>query len=401
MRLRTWLGRFHRLGTRLARRARGIERRVVRLEPPGEPVGQALLSYIVDPFLAGAEDRLPLSHTHFWESWRMGRTLVELGFAVDAIHWTNTAFLPTRSYDLVVDVRLNLERLAPLLPSGAVKVMHIETSHPAVHNPAQRRRLAALAARRGVRLAPFKMLEENRAIEHADAATILGNEVTQAGYRFAGRPLHPVPISQPLVWPFPDGKPFAECRRRFVWFGSGGMVHKGLDLVLEVFAGLPELELAVVGPVDRERAFSRAFARELERTPNITTHGWMEIADPAFRRLADRSLALVYPSCAEGQNGGAVTCMHAGLIPVLSRECGLDLADDRGVLLRDSSLDEIRSRVLELASRPPEQSAAMARRAWEWVRVHHTRERFATAWREAIVAIVRERRPDLPLRPSA
>lgn len=397
MHVRTWLGRFQRLAARLERRARRVEQRVVHLAPEGRPAGRALLSYIVDPFLHGDETALPLSHTHFWESWRMGRTLVELGFAVDAIHWTNTAFRPATAYDLVVDVRLNLERLAPLLP-GAVKVMHIETSHPAVHNPAQRRRLDELAERRGIRLAPFKMLEENRAIEHADAATVLGNEVTQASYRFAGRPLYPVPISQPLLWPFPEAKAFADCRRRFLWFGSGGMVHKGLDRVLEVFAGLPELELAVVGPVDRERAFVKAFRRELFETPNIVCHGWMEIGSPVFRALADRTLALVYPSCAEGQNGGAVTCMHAGLLPVLSRESGLDLTDERGRLLLDSSLDEIRARVLELSETPPATLAAMARRSWEWVRAHHTRERFATAWRDAIVAILGARRPDLSLR---
>ena len=284
----------------------------------------------------------------------MGRTLVELGFAVDAIHWTNTAFLPATAYDLVVDVRLNLERLAPLLP-GAVKVMHIETSHPAVHNPAQRRRLDELAERRGIRLAPFKMLEENRAIEHADAATVLGNEVTQASYRFAGRPLYPVPISQPLLWPLPEAKAFADCRRRFLWFGSGGMVHKGLDRVLEVFAGLPGLELAVVGPVDREHAFVKAFRRELFETPNIVCHGWMEIASPAFRALADRTS----PSSTLLRRGAERRRrdLHARRAPPrASRESGLDLTDERGRLLLDSSLDEIRARVLEPPETPPRRS---------------------------------------------
>ena len=35
------------------------------------------------------------------------------------------------------------------------------------------------------------------------------------------------------------------------------MVHKGLDLVLEAFAGMPEYHLTVCGPVAKEKDFER------------------------------------------------------------------------------------------------------------------------------------------------
>lgn len=402
MRVGALVGRGRRFLERLSRRIRRVESRVVTLAPAGRtggpagaPVGRALLSYILDPYLLSPDRPEPHSHTHFWESREIGRILVAAGFELDVVHWTNRTFLPRRPYDLFVDVRLNLERLGPLLGPDCLKVMHIETAHCNFYNPAQRRRLAELEARRGIRLAPYKLLEPNGAIEHADAATILGNRATQATYAHAGKPLWPVPISQPFLYPFREDKDFAAASRRFLWFGSGGLLHKGLDRVLEVFAALPDLELTVLGPIDREPEFERAFRRELYETPNIRTHGWIDVASPEFLAMARRHSALVYPSCSEGQNGGAITCMHAGLIPVLSRESGVDLDPEYGIELLTSSLEEIRGRVRELAARPPAELAAMSRNAWEWVRAHHTREQFSLGYARALHEILERYRPAL------
>jgi glycosyltransferase involved in cell wall biosynthesis len=402
MRWRSLPDRVRRTLARQLRRLRGVEERVVRIPAAGgAPRGRALFSYVIDPFLLPAGAEPPLSHTHYWESWRMAHTLAELGFEVDAIHWTNRRFVPATPYDLFVDVRRNLERLAPSAGRECLKVMHCETAHHSFYNPAQTARLAALERRRGIRLPPFKTLEENRGIEIADCATILGNEATQATYRFAGKPLYPVPISQPVLYPAPDAKDFDAARRRFVWFGSGGMVHKGLDLVLDAFAGTPDLHLTVVGPVERERAFEAAYARELYRTPNVETVGWVDVASPRFAELARRSLALVYPSCSEGQNGGTVTCLHAGLLAVVTREVGVDVDPSFGTILPEASVEAIRAAAAELAARPAAPLSAMARAAWTFAREHHTRERFAAVYRQRVLEILERFRPALAARLAA
>ncbi len=402
MRLRSLPGRVERTFARFLRKLRRIDERVIRLRATRSPaVGRALFSYILDPFLAPAGRPVDHSHTHFWESWRMATTLAELGFEVDVVHWTNRTFVPRERYDLFVDVRLLLERLGPLLGPDCLKLMHIETAHASFYNPAQKTRLAALAARRGIRLEPFKLLDENRAIEHADAATILGNETTQATYRFAGKPLFPVPISQPLLYPFPEEKRFDAVRRRFLWFGSGGMVHKGLDLALEAFAGLPDFHLTVAGPVERERAFERAFSSELYETPNIATVGWVDVAAPSFLELSRSILGLVYPSCSEGQNGGTVTCLHAALLPVVTSEVGVDVAPEFGVVLNEGSVEAIRAAVVALASKPADDLALMARNAWKFARARHSRERFAAEHRAAVLAILERFRPALRARVAA
>lgn len=367
---------------KLIRRARQLEERVVTLEPQGEPRGEVLFSYILDPFLLPPGRPIPHWHTHFWESHRMAHTFVEMGYRVDAISWTNRRFLPTKHYDVAIDVRHNLERLAPHLAPEALKVLHIDVAHPSVHNAGQLARVEALEARRGVRLSAPRLMPPNRGIETADCATILGNAFTQQSYAFAGKPLFRIPISTSVTFPPPDGKNLEAARRSFLWFGSGGLVHKGLDLVLEAFAGLPDFRLVVCGPVRRERDVQRAFYRELYETPNIETVDWVDVAGPRFRRIAAGCLGTVYPSCSEGGGGSVITCLHAGLLPVVSREASVDVDESFGTVLPESSVGAVQAAVRELAARPTETLAAMARRGWEHARRHHTRERFAAAYAE-------------------
>lgn len=371
-------------GRRAWGKVRGHHYRVGTLEPAGPPTGRVLISYILDPFFLSPGRPMPVSHTHFWECRTMAEAFVEAGYAVDVIRWANRRFEPAHGYDVLVDVRLNLERLGPKMPPTCLKIMHAETAHHAFHNAAQQQRLDALEERRGIRLPPYKMIEPNQAIGVADEATVLGNAFTMSTYAFAGKPLHRIPISCPYTYPSPAEKDFAAAARRFVWFGSDGFVHKGLDRVLEAFAGLPDHHLTVCGPLAKERAFQQAFYRELYQTPNIHTVGWVDVGGDRFRSICDRAAALVYPTCSEGGGGSVINCMHAGLIPMIPDEASVDFDAECGVRLTDPSVEGLRAAVRELGARPPTELRAMAVAAHARANRDHTRETFAAAYRDRV-----------------
>jgi len=227
----------------------------------------------------------------------------------------------------------------------------------------------------------------NKATEHADHITVFGNQFTLSTYRYTKKPIYPLSISTTILLPWPDGKDFNAARQRFLWFGSGGMVHKGLDLVLEAFAGMPEYHLTVCGPVQREKDFEQVFYKELYATPNIHTIGWIDTQSSAFREIIANCVGLVYPSCSEGQSGAVVECLHAGLIPIISYESGVD-THDFGVLLKTCDIDEIRDAVRMVATSSARQVEKMARSAWEYARFHHTREQFAAKYCDVIRQII-------------
>jgi hypothetical protein len=381
-----------RIATKWWRRARRIDHRIAHLEPRGTSRGRVLFSYIVDPFLLPQDREIPYSHTHFWESATIGHTFRDLGFRVEAISWTNQRFMPRGEYDFLLDVRLNLERLAPLLPS-ATKILHADTAHYTFHNPAQLARLRQLEERRGIAIAPQKMLPENRALETADLVTLLGNHFTRETYAFAGKPLHRIPISVPFTYAWPEGKDFAAARRHFLWFGSGGLVHKGLDLVLEVFARNPDLQLWVCGPIRREKDFEKLYFRELYEKPNIHTVGWVDVGGERFLDIARRCGGLLYPSCSEGGGSSALTCMHAAIVPLVNREVSIDVDDDRGVRLPDCRIETLEAAVRDFSERPATEVEALARRGWEYVRQHHTKHTFREGYRSFAEALVEGRLP--------
>lgn len=384
-----------RVGSKWQRRLARTDLRTVSLEGAGEPRGRAIFSFIIDPFLLPAGREPSHDHTHDWESLEMARALVERGYHVDVIHWSNTRWQPAvgTQYDLLIDVRLNLERLAPLVDPGCLRLFHAETAHRSVHDREQLARHQALAARRGVALAPNRLLEANRAIETADAMTVLGNQFTIDSYAFANKPAWRVPISSPYLYRLPQ-RDWSAARRTFLWFGSGGLVHKGLDLVLEAFAAMPDLELFVAGPIERERAFERAYARELYDLPNIHTVGWLDVTSAAFEAIAERAGALIYPSCSEGGGGSAITMMHAGLVPILTPAASVDLDGSYGIEITEASVAGVQAAAKRFADLDPTATAAMATAAWNHARAHHTRATFAAGWRRALDQIL-ERREEL------
>jgi glycosyltransferase involved in cell wall biosynthesis len=282
-----------------------------------------------------------------------------------------------------------MERLAPLLPKECLKILHIDTAHILFHNAAESERLLALQRRRGVTLRNRRFEPPSLAIEHADCATLYGNQFTQDTFAYARKRMYRVPYSIPFLYPWPEGKDFDVCRKRFMWLGNAGLVHKGLDLVLEAFAGMPEFHLTVCGPVSHEDDFERAYSRELYSLPNIKTAGWVDITSPQFVGIMETCVGLVYPSCSEGCSGSALAAIAGGLIPILSYESSLDV-HDFGTILPSSSVKDIRKAVTALASLPAAELQIMARKGWEYARKNHSRDCFAREWRRALGAIFEE-----------
>jgi glycosyltransferase involved in cell wall biosynthesis len=271
-----------------------------------------------------------------------------------------------------------MERLTPLLGSDCKKIFHATTSHWKFNNEAEAKRFDDLYARRGVRLHPDRIMPSNRALELCDEVTLLGNDATASTYAHGGKPITQIPVSTTHEFQSPSNKDFAAARKNFIWFGGAGVIHKGLDLVVEAFAQMPDYTLTICGKLDGETDFKKVYEYELS-LPNIHIAGFMDPGSKEFKKLCDESLALVYPSCAEGQAGSVVLAMHAGLIPLISRESGVDI-EDFGVILTESTPVHIESGVVSIASLPTEELRQKALGAHTFAREYHTRTKFNTAW---------------------
>ena len=209
---------------------------------------------------------------------------------------------------------------------------------------------------------------------------MVGNAFTAESYAFSGKPMQRIPISTTTLCDWPTDKNLEKARKNFIWFGSVGLAHKGLDLALAAFARMPELNLTVVGGIELDPDFKAAYRRELYETPNIRTPGWISATSPEFLTLLKDHIGVVYPSCAEGGAGSVIVCMHCGLIPVVTRSASIDVGDF-GYETRSERIEDIIESTRLVASLPLAELTARSRAAWEHARRMHTRENFRRVWR--------------------
>jgi hypothetical protein len=365
---------------------------MVRLRPEGTPRGRALIARRLDGFLQPDMPHLN-SHNQYGEAVAMAETLLERGFAVDVIAHTRQRPLVDCGYDLFIASRINFEAIAAGLSPRCIRVVYLDTMHWAANNHASLGRSLEVQRARGITPERHITIEPNRAIETADYGIMFGTEAAYATFAFAGKTIFQIPNPGLTPFPFPADKDFDACRRRFIWLGSRGLAHKGLGRTLEAFAGMPEMELSVCGPLGAEPHFARAYRAELA-LPNVRVHGWVDLTGPDFAALAGSALGIVYPSCAEAQAGAVTNAMHAGLIPVVSRETTIDV-DPFGVLLPDiappeASVAAIAATVRSLAAEPADRLAAHAQGAWETARARYSRASYKAVLGGIVERIVAE-----------
>ncbi len=326
---------------------------------PGPSRGTVLFSYITKCLTFQEDDPRLKGHSNLWECQTITQIFNQFNYDVEAIRWDDWGFRPRKQYDVIFDISSNIPRLATSMDHRPLLMLHRTGADAFFQNTAELLRIKAMEERRHVtycpkRLVPFTELER-LALEMADSVTLLGNEYTRQTYPTDLRDkMRLVPVSGSDVRGVAKTSPYVSPTRAFLCFSGSGGVHKGIDLLLEIFGTHPELTLHIVGDVGREPDFKRAYFHELTAAPNIHCHSFLPASDPQFKTILDSCFAFLLPSCSEGMSPAVVTCMQLGLYPVISRATGVTLPEGCGRYLDTCTLPELESTITELAHLPAE-----------------------------------------------
>ncbi|MBX4192201.1 glycosyltransferase [Candidatus Parcubacteria bacterium] len=347
---------------RLLFRFRG---RVVTRKPRGTARGAVLFSYTTTPYFLPPHQIN--GHSNYWEVLNMVEAFVERGYEVDVIDFHNSLFIPQKSYTHFLDIGQNMGRLAPLLPPSCKKIFFATGAYWKFQNEGEQKRIEDLFKRRGVHLQPRRVAAGAHP-ELADTISGVCGPFPTSTYSTLGKPIDMIHVS--------SSHTFEETShgKKFLWFGGAGAVHKGLDLVLEAFAHMPERELVVCGKFEGEKDFVDAYKKELHETPNIHTVGYVKPDSEQFKEIAKECCAVISVSASEGTASSVVLAMHAGLIPIVNKETGVPV-QDFGVLI-ESNVEAIQEAVQTLTP-----TLSRSHDAWEYARTHHTREIFVREFR--------------------
>lgn len=357
-------------------RAGDEEHKIVRLPANRGPHrGCVSILYIAWPFKEGYESAKARGHTNAFEVVAMAEAYRNLGCRVEVTSSRNAHYQAPKDCIAMVDIHGNLERFRDLSPQ-IPRVLHATGSHWVLWNLSEYHRLEEVKKRKGVSLVPRRQVRPSTSAESSTEIVVLGNEYTGGSFGFAGKPTTRIPISSAYSFEWPEDRNVEQAKKRFLWVGSYGMVHKGLDLVLDAFSKMPELELTVCGRPEKEADFFRLYEKELRHTTNIHFHGWLDMASPDFTNIARTHAGIIYPSCAEGGAGSVIHCMHAGMVPLCTEESSVDLCDF-GVAIRSGDVESVKNAAEHLSSLSDSEVNGRARASYEHARRHHTRELFA------------------------
>lgn len=347
---------------------------------------RALLLYRVATFRSL---RQPQVHQNMGQSRELALALSEIGYRVDVADFDERRRgLLAHDYDLVVDLHPRRDPLyAGRLRDGAVRIAYVTGNNPAFNNAEERRRLDDLARRRGVSLESRREVPpfEKEVLESFDAVFMFASRFSLATYSsIALPPVHSLPNNGYDDVAVTD--PARRDPKRFLFLGSSGQVHKGLDLVLEVCARRPDLELVVCGPFRRERDFLRAYQRELFGSVNVRAVGFVDVRSSEFTDLQAECGAMILPSCSEVQCGTVTVAMSFGIPPIVSAACGFDEPEIE--TLPDCGIETIERTMLDWAARPREWIADRSRRTRELMMARYRPAHYAAAVRAALHSVV-------------
>jgi len=345
----------------------------------------ALLIYLSTPFHLRPKHPLFWLHQNQRQCLIIAEILQNLGYIVDVADITDRNFTPRKTYDLVISHRVNHTGLEKAIGPKTIKIYLASGTNHRVRNRRVQKRLQDLRARRGCKLSPIVQDEEYMPYLHiADELIGFGNKRVMETWRqnFSG-----------MSYPFNNygifnrtniKRNFKEARNNFLFFGSRQQVAKGLDLLLEVFSKLPNHNLHVCSAYAAEKDFCNCYKEELFRTENIHAHGFVDIRGSVFRELLNICAFVIHPSASEGSPGSVIHAVSAGLVPILSKESGVDV-DGFGFLLKDARLNTISKTVQKLATLKTADLLRLSARARKAGRTHFSE----TAFRKRLTQILK------------
>ena len=106
---------------------------------------------------------------------------------------------------------------------------------------------------------------------------------------------------------FPKEKNHELARKNFLCLGSAGAIHKGLDLLIDVFSGRDDIILHFGGFREHEKAFLNIPSRT-----NMIDYGYIDINSDSFLKIVDKCSFIILLSCSEACSTAITTGMLHG-----------------------------------------------------------------------------------------
>lgn len=327
---------------------------------------RVLLCYLPEAF---DNNQLPKYHSNFTECHTVAKVFDSLGYSVDCVSRTkqNIDYSP---YEVVFGINGNAFFDSFTAENKPLKIFYSVGAHTFYSYQTTAARNLDFYKRHGKWL-----LGSNRYMPgdgrnyyealFADGLICLGDSFVKEKFisdEVRSEHCHTLSAFYFPVVERPRQKDFNNCRNTILWFGSSGMLHKGLDIAIDFALENPQYTLHICGGSAKERNFWNHYKPLIKGHDNIHMNGFVDIESPRFKEILDECGILLNPSVSEGGGVSVLNVLGNGaLLPVYSKGTGLDIANV-GIEVGEVTYDNFRNALLAVAELPTE---TIEQKAWE------------------------------------
>lgn len=333
---------------------------------------------------AAFKKKLPKYHTSLYESFEVAKIFDSLGYIVDFTTDNNTG-INLKPYDVIYGGRkVMAEVWRQNIP--AKTIFFSPGAHPFFCFEATVQKNLRVREREGRWLTTSSRYLEESLLGYyvdnfADHIIVYGNQYVLDQYlkhdtrneRYSLLPAFYFDCHKPDI----AHKDWGKVRHSICWFGSLGLIHKGLDICIDFALAHPEITLHICGASVREKEFWNYYGPKIKGKTNIINHGFINIESEEFVSIMSESAFVVHPSISEGGAASVLNVVaNAGLIPICSKSCGLDLPKDGSVVVGEVTYEAFESAILDAMKWSEEELKTKATSACQYVREHYTLDNY-------------------------
>lgn len=298
-----------------------------------------LISYLTEPFIKGIND----GHTNLTECFTAAEVFHELGYLVDVIYLDDTeSEIDFSKYEVVYGQSLAFEKSFAAKKTDKIKKIFYSTgTNPFYFQKVSGRCVYDFYKKTGLMLPESGRLYNSVGPLQSicsDAIIVLGNDFSKNTYKEVN-PLLDCYSLNLFYFDVYDidltNKEYSKAKKHFLWFGSSGLLCKGLGLCIEIFSQREDIVLHICGGSIYETKFWDYYRPKVNDSKNIIDHGFVDLKSDEFQQIMDTCAFALFPSVSEGGAGALLNVMaNGGLIPIATKGCSLDI-DEFGFIIEE------------------------------------------------------------------
>ncbi|MRI02606.1 hypothetical protein GH721_18840 [Kriegella sp. EG-1] len=348
---------------------------------------KAVISYVTFSYFSDWENN-NIGRTQPYEVLSMVKVLSEMDYAIDIVGYhdlKSLEYLKNKKYDLIFGFGEAFYQLTLLHPR-AISVLYMTEQHPDISKAEERKRLDYFFERKKkkaktVRTGNFYW---DHHMNKTYSAVITMGEVEPFTTSYS----NPFPF-------FPTGilnenfkkehKNHENSKKHFLWFGSYGAIHKGLDILFDVFEQRDDIILHVAGFYEDDRKLLG-----FPKTKNIIDYGYIDIKSDRFLSLMKLCSFSILPSCSEGCSTAITTTMRHGLIPIVMKNAGFNRLNDTALFLTDFKIEYIDNQLSKYSNESNEYLAKLSDKVYAFAQLNFSIQSFENRFRAIMNEIQNE-----------